>query len=105
MDEPNLNISFWIIENLETHMAELLGGEQTVPRRRSLANGTLAALYLEPGRAEPMAAGWRDLPIEQIGELRGHKDLAAHIQRLMPSLPPGPINDQRPDLGPPDPRP
>ncbi|MBM9509308.1 hypothetical protein [Actinacidiphila acididurans] len=60
----------------------------------ALATDTLAALSLEPGRAESAATGWRDLPIEQIGELRRHKNLTAHIDLLMPSLPPGPVKDR-----------
>jgi hypothetical protein len=44
----------------------------------ALANDTLAALSLEPRRAESLAAGRRDLPIEQIGDLRRHKNLTAH---------------------------
>lgn len=161
MGQPNLNVSSWSIESLETHMAGLQRGqelerirtvaqshvyrsaesrdarlrwaklslaanrrfhgdglwEQACMRRQefalrtwviehlgtdadpdwspeALANDTLAALSLEPRRAKSLAAGWRDLPIEQIGDLRRHKNLTAHIDRLIPSLPPGPIKDQ-----------
>ncbi|MFI2206731.1 hypothetical protein ACH47Z_39630 [Streptomyces sp. NPDC020192] len=161
MDQPNLDLSSWSIERLETHMAGLQRGQElerirTVAQshvyrsaesrdarlrwaklslaanRRfhgdgpweqarmhrqefalrtwviehlgtdadpdwspeALANDTLAALSLEPRRAKSLAAGWRDLPIEQMGDLRRHKNLTAHIDRLMPSLPLGPIKDQ-----------
>ncbi|MGE7439506.1 MULTISPECIES: hypothetical protein [Kitasatospora] len=60
----------------------------------ALAEDTIAALSLQPGQAEATAANWRELPIEQIGVLRRHKNLTGHIDRLMPSLRPGPIKDQ-----------
>ncbi|MFF2518851.1 hypothetical protein [Streptomyces sp. NPDC058086] len=77
----------WVIEHLGTAADPAWNPE-------ALANDTLAALSLAPRRAESVAAGWRDLPIEQIGDLRRHKNLTAHIDRLMPSLPSGPIKDQ-----------
>lgn len=77
----------WVIEHL---------GAGTDPdwNPEALANDTLAALSLEPRRAESVAAGWQDLPFKRIGELRRHKNLTAHIDRLMPSIPPGPIKDR-----------
>lgn len=77
----------WVIEHLCTDTDPDWNPE-------ALANDTLAVLSLEPRRAESVAAGWRDLPVEQIGDLRRHENLTAHVDRLMPSLPPGPIKDQ-----------
>ncbi|MFE2508314.1 hypothetical protein ACFXC9_07555 [Streptomyces naganishii] len=80
---------------LRTWVIEHLGADADPDwNPEALANDTLTALVLEPCRAKRLAAGWRDLPIEQIGELRRHKNLTAHIGRLMPSLPPGPNRDR-----------
>ena len=55
----------------------------------ALATDTLAALTVDPEDARAMSASWRDLPIEQIAELRRHKNLTAHLDRLVGLLPPG----------------
>jgi hypothetical protein len=59
-----------------------------------LAADTLAALTVDPDNARTMSAGWRDLPIEQIGELRRQKNLTAHLDRLVGILQPGATKDR-----------
>ncbi|GHD54849.1 hypothetical protein [Streptomyces galbus] len=61
---------------------------------RALAADTLAALTLTPERAAALADGWRDLPVEDILRLRRHKNLTAHLERLVGHLPPGPLREQ-----------
>jgi hypothetical protein len=60
----------------------------------ALAADTLTALTLEPTQASSMAVSWRALPKEQIGELRRHKILTAHLEWLIGYLNPGPEKDQ-----------
>ncbi|MEE1838771.1 hypothetical protein ACIODX_37805 [Streptomyces sp. NPDC088190] len=60
----------------------------------ALAADTLAALALDPGQVLAMSASWRDLPTEQIGELRRYKNKTAHLDRLLDFLPPGPDKDR-----------
>ncbi|SEL25913.1 hypothetical protein [Streptacidiphilus jiangxiensis] len=55
-----------------------------------LAADTLEALALEPDQATTLSASRRDLPTEQISELRRHKNKTAHLDRLLGFLPPGP---------------
>ncbi|MGW2090004.1 hypothetical protein [Streptomyces sp. NPDC001880] len=59
-----------------------------------LASDTLDALALTLPQARALTSSWRELPIEQIRELRRHKNLTAHLERLMNRLRPGPIRDQ-----------
>lgn len=59
-----------------------------------LASDTLDALALTPPQATALASHWRDLPIEQVRELRQHKNLTAHLDRLTDRLRPGPTRDQ-----------
>jgi hypothetical protein len=59
-----------------------------------LAADTLAALTVDPDDAGTMSANWRDLPIEQIGELRRQKNLTAHLDRLVDLLQPGATKDR-----------
>lgn len=59
----------------------------------SLATDTLAAITVDPGLAVALSANWRDLPIEQISELRRHKEMTAHLERLMDLLSAGPTKD------------
>ena len=77
----------WVIEHL---------GPDADPdwNPEALADDTLAALSLDPHQAESTAAHWRDLPREQIGALRRHKNLTAHVDRLIPNLQPGPAKDR-----------
>jgi hypothetical protein len=49
---------------------------------------TLAALTVDPDDARVRSASWRDLPIEQIGELRRQKNLTSHVDRLLDILRP-----------------
>lgn len=83
----NFMLRTWVIEHL---------GSDTDPdwNPEILAADTLAALTLDPTHARTISAGWRDLPIEQIGELRGHKNLTAHLDRLVDTLQPGPTKDR-----------
>lgn len=59
-----------------------------------LATDTLAALTVDPDHARTISANWRDLPIEQIGELRRQKNLTAHLDRLVDLLQPGATKDR-----------
>lgn len=60
----------------------------------TLAADTIAALALSPAEARALADHWRDLGVEQIGELRRHKNLTAHLDRLVNHLEPGPARNQ-----------
>lgn len=60
----------------------------------ALAVDTLAALTLDPGQAGTVSKSWHALPAEQIGELRRHKILTAHLDALIGYLQPGPARDQ-----------
>jgi hypothetical protein len=51
-------------------------------------------LALDADQAATMSATWRDLPIEQINELRRHKNLTAHLDRLVSYLQAGPAKDR-----------
>jgi hypothetical protein len=77
----------WIIEHL---------GPAPDPdwNLQALAADTLAALTLDPAQARALSASWRDLPIEQISELRRHKNMIAHADRIAGGLAPGPTKDQ-----------
>ncbi|MBL1087262.1 hypothetical protein JK359_35755 [Streptomyces actinomycinicus] len=59
-----------------------------------LAADTVTALALTPSEARALADHWRELAVEQIGELRRHKNLTAHLDRLVDHLQPSPIRDQ-----------
>ncbi|MGY0231858.1 hypothetical protein [Longispora urticae] len=76
----------WIIENLGP-------GPESAYDPEVLAADTLVALTHEPAQAVALAADWRSLPIEQIGDLRRHKNLTAHVDRLVVHLRPGPTMD------------
>ena len=77
----------WVIDHL---------GPDADPRwnPEALARDTLAALTLGLRQAESAAADWHNLPVEQIGALRRHKNLTAHIDRLLPNLDPGAIHER-----------
>ncbi|MEV7393242.1 MULTISPECIES: hypothetical protein [unclassified Streptomyces] len=60
----------------------------------ALASDTLDALTFTPPQAAALAEGWRDLPTEQIRELRRHKNLTAHLERLVGYLVPGPVRER-----------
>ena len=59
-----------------------------------LATDTLAALTVDPDDVRTKSVGCRDLPIEQIGELRLLKNLTAHLDRLVDLLQPGATKDR-----------
>jgi hypothetical protein len=82
----NFALRTWVIEHL---------GPGTDPdwNPEALARETLAALTLTPRRAGALCAGWRDLPLEQIGELRRHKNMTAHLGRLIGMLRSGPAKE------------
>ncbi|SFF63417.1 hypothetical protein SAMN05216251_12233 [Actinacidiphila alni] len=87
----NFALRTWII----THLGP---GTDPAWNPEALAADTLAALSLMPAltpdRAGALAANWRLLPAEQIGALRRCKNLTAHVDRLIPLLPPGPAKDR-----------
>jgi hypothetical protein len=87
MAHQNFMLRTWIIKNL---------GPDTDPDwdPGALAADTLAALTLDPGQAITTAANWRDLPIEQIRELRQHRNLTSHLATLVSYLEPGPVRAQ-----------
>ncbi|WP_328875944.1 hypothetical protein OHT76_40940 [Streptomyces sp. NBC_00287] len=60
----------------------------------TLAADTLSALSLTPSEARSLARNWRDLPIDEIRKLRRHKNLTAHLERLISHLQPGPTRDR-----------
>ncbi|MEU6839767.1 hypothetical protein ACFUJX_07650 [Streptomyces rubiginosohelvolus] len=60
----------------------------------ALACDTLDALAFTPPQAAGLAESWRDLPTEQIRELRRHKNLTAHLESLVDYLAPGPAREQ-----------
>jgi hypothetical protein len=78
----------WVIDRL--------GSDGTDPdwSPEALASDTLHALTFTPGQAADLAEGWRDLPIEQIRELRRHKNLTAHLESLVGYLAPGPDRER-----------
>lgn len=83
----NFALRTWVIDHL---------GPDTDPdwQPAVLAADTLAALTLDPDRAVALAARWRDLPVGQIDELRRHKNMTAHLDRLVDFVPPGPVRDR-----------
>ncbi|MGW5064267.1 hypothetical protein ACWEQ2_44600 [Streptomyces sp. NPDC004096] len=60
----------------------------------ALASDTLDTLTFTPTQAAGLAEGWRDLPIEQIRELRWHKNLTAHLGSLVRYLAPSPVHER-----------
>jgi len=83
----NFMLRVWIIEHVGP-------GPDPLWDPHVLAADTLAALRLDPTEAATAAQNWRDLPIGEIGELRRHKTLTAHLGRLINHLPPGPTKAQ-----------
>jgi hypothetical protein len=81
---------------LRTWVIDRLGPDDTDPdwSPQALASDTLDALTFTPTQAAGLAEGWRDLPIERIRELRRHKNLTAHLERLVGYLAPGPVRDR-----------
>jgi hypothetical protein len=87
MNSQAFALRAWVIEHL---------GPGTDPEwdPEVLAADPLAALTVDPKDARTMSTGWRDRPIEQIGELRRRKNLTAHMDRLVDLLQPGPGKDR-----------
>ncbi|WP_406362714.1 hypothetical protein OID55_36300 [Streptomyces sp. NBC_00715] len=46
------------------------------------------------GQVTALSANWRELRIEQIGELRRYKSKTVRLERLVDFLPPGRAKDQ-----------
>jgi hypothetical protein len=86
--QNNFMLRTWIIE----HLGADEGDADWDPH--ALAADTLAALTLEPGQARAAAASWPTLPIEQIAELRRHKNMTTHLDRLIGYLRAGPVKEQ-----------
>jgi hypothetical protein len=81
-------LRMWVIDRL--------GPDDTDPdlSPEALASDTLEALTFSPSQAAGLAEGRRDLPIEQIRELRWHKNLTGHLKSLVGYLAPGPVREQ-----------
>lgn len=81
---------------LRTWVIDQLGPDNTDPdwSPEALASDTLDALTFTPTQAAGLAKGWRDLPIEQIHELRRHKNLTAHLETLVGYLAPDPVRER-----------
>ncbi|MET9104514.1 hypothetical protein [Streptomyces antibioticus] len=78
----------WVIDHLGPQ------DDNSAWNPQALGSDTLVALRLTPSDAAALADNWRDLPIEQIRELRRHKNLTAHLERLITHLRPGPTHDR-----------
>lgn len=81
-------LRMWVIDRL--------GPDDTDPdwSPEALASDTLDALTFTPTQAAGLAEGWCDLPIEQIHELRWHKNLTAHLESLVGYLAPGQVRER-----------
>ncbi|MFI0938646.1 hypothetical protein [Streptomyces sp. NPDC021020] len=78
----------WVID----HLGPADGNAEWSPE--ALGADTLAALSLSPADAAALAGKWRELPVERIRELRRHRSLTAHLERLVGHLRPGPTHDR-----------
>ncbi|MEW1692932.1 hypothetical protein ACIQOF_33025 [Streptomyces sp. NPDC091265] len=85
--QQDFMLRMWVIDRL--------GPDDTDPDwcPAALASDTLDTLTFTPTQAAGLAEGWRDLPIEQIRELRCHKNLTAHLEGLVSHLAPGPVRE------------
>jgi hypothetical protein len=86
--QQNFMLRMWVIDQL--------GPDDEDPdwSPETLAADTIAALALTAAEARALADRWRDLAVGQIGELRRHKNLTAHLDRLVNHLQPSPARDQ-----------
>ncbi|MFE6888259.1 hypothetical protein [Streptomyces sp. NPDC057694] len=86
--QQDFMLRMWVIDRL--------GPDDTDPdwSPDALATDTLDALTITPAQAAVLADGWRDLAIEQIHQLRWHKNLTAHLEILLGYLKPGRTHDQ-----------
>lgn len=78
-------LRMWVIDTLGPH-------PEWTPE--TLASDTLDALTLTPSEAQELARDWRALPLDRIRELRRHKNLTLHLERLLKHLGPGPTRDR-----------
>ena len=85
--QQNFMLRMWVIDEL--------GPDDEDPdwSPEKLAADTITALALTPAEARALADHWRDLAIEQIGELRRHRNLTAHLGWLVEHLQPSPVRD------------
>ena len=86
--QQDFMLRMWVIDRL--------GPDDTDPdwSPGALASDTLDALTFTSTQAAVLAEDWRDLPIEQIRELRRHKNLTAHLECLVGYLEPGPVRER-----------
>ncbi|MFD7322999.1 hypothetical protein ACFV9D_18210 [Streptomyces sp. NPDC059875] len=86
--QQDFMLRMWVIDRL--------GPDDTDPdwSPEALASDTLDALTFTLAPPAGLAEGWRDLPIEQIRELRWHKNLTAHLDNLVGYLEPGPVRER-----------
>ncbi|MFE3774595.1 hypothetical protein [Streptomyces sp. NPDC059122] len=86
--QQDFMLRMWVIDRL--------GPDNTDPdwSPEALASDTLNTLTFTPAQAAGLAEHWRDLPIEQIRELRWHKNLTAHLESLAGYLAPGPVRER-----------
>ncbi|MGG7569788.1 hypothetical protein [Streptomyces sirii] len=88
VEQQDFMLRMWVIGRL--------GPDDTDPdwSPEALASDTLDTLTFTPSQAVGLAKGWRDLPIDQIRELRRHKNLTAHLESLVGYLAPGPARER-----------
>lgn len=86
--QQDFMLRMWVIDHL--------GSDDKDPdwSPEKLAADTLDALALTPPHARALTSSRHELPIEQIRELRRHKNLTAHLERLINHLHPGSTRDQ-----------
>ncbi|MEW2260658.1 hypothetical protein [Streptomyces sp. NPDC047869] len=85
--QQDFMLRMWVIDHLG-------GNEDPDWSPEGLAADTLDALALAPSDAGTLAGNWRGLPVEQIRELRRHKNLTTHLDRLISHLPSDRTRDQ-----------
>lgn len=86
--QQSFMLRMWVIEELGADEKDRDWNPE------ALAADTLAALALPPAEARALAAHWRDLTVEQIGELRRHRNLTAHLDRLIRHLRLSPVQER-----------
>ncbi|MGW4489873.1 hypothetical protein ACWEOE_39345 [Amycolatopsis sp. NPDC004368] len=86
--QQDFMLRMWVIEYLGPQ-----DGNANWPPE-ALGADTLAALVMSPSEAATLASNWRELSAEQVRELRRHKSVTAHLERLIGHLQPGPTRDR-----------
>lgn len=86
--EQEFMLRTWVIEHLGPE------DENSNWSPEELGADALAALAMSPSDAATLATNWRELPIEQIRELRRHKNLTGHLKWLISHLRAGPTRDR-----------